>query len=133
MEDRYKFVMDAASELRKGNVAAVDLAAVAEELEQVGRSDAHEVRNRTERLLEHMIKLEYITGIMLEQNERLWLKTLDEQRDQISDLLEESPSLRTKLTPELLARSYKRGAKAVLTEYGFTAPAECPWTWEECL
>lgn len=131
MTDRYEFVMDAAAKLRSGDTLAVDLTAVAEELEQVGRSDARELRHRVEEIIDHMLKLKLVKGETHRRNRRLWTQSVLRQRGEIQALLDESPSLRRKLTPELVQRAWRTVAPVVAAGYHVRPPAECPWTIEE--
>ena len=123
--------MDAAAKLRSGDTLAVDLTAVAEELEQVGRSDARELRHRVEEIIDHMLKLKLVKGETHRRNRRLWTQSVLRQRGEIQALLDESPSLRRKLTPELVQRAWRTVAPVVAAGYHVRPPAECPWTIEE--
>ena len=129
--DRYQFTIDTALALREGR--QIDAIAVAEELEQVGRSDARELRHRVEQIIEHMLKLSQTKGDTLRYNKRLWTASIRRQRHEIATLLEESPSLRRLLTPEFIQRAHTAVAYTVRAEYRVRVPAECLWTADDII
>lgn len=132
-EDRYGFALEAAGALRRGELAGADLIAVAEELEEMARADARELRSRIVQIMEHMLKLRVTTGVLREYNDRGWQLSVLTQRQEIETLLDESPSLRQQLTPELLAHCYNMARQRVELAYGLKAPQVCPWTAEQIL
>jgi Domain of unknown function DUF29 len=131
--DRYAFVLETARALRAGDLAHVDSLAVAEELEQVGRSDARELKSRVVQIMEHLLKLRLTSGILRESNERGWRASILRQQEEIETLFAESPSLKQRLTPELLTKCYSVAAAAVATEYGVAPPDDCPFSVAEII
>jgi hypothetical protein len=129
--DRYAWAVETARRLRAGE--SVDAVAVAEEIEQMGRSDAHELRSRITQILEHLLKLDIPGDALIRKNSRGWRGSIARQRIEIADLLEESPSLKARITPELLARCYQNAVSVVETEYGVRCPAKCRFTPEQVL
>ncbi|MBD2089646.1 DUF29 domain-containing protein [Microcoleus sp. FACHB-1515] len=112
-----------AQQIRSQQFDRLDWEAIAEEIESLGRSERRELKSRLEVLLQHLLKWQY------QPNRRSgsWRNTIDEQRNRIADLLQESPSLRPNLA-ELLAECYQRGRKAASNETELaieTFPAEC--------
>jgi hypothetical protein len=69
-QDRHAWAIETARRLRAGE--AVDSAAIAEEIEQLGRSDARELESRVTQILEHLLKLRIVAGPALERNTRGW-------------------------------------------------------------
>jgi hypothetical protein len=67
---------------------------LAEEIEDLGRNNRRELKSRLRVLLAHLLKLQYQPEL---REESTWKSTIREQRQQIVDLLEDSPSL----TPQL--------------------------------
>jgi len=76
--------------IREGRLNELDLANLAEELEDMSKSKRRELRNRLITLLMHLLKYEF----QPEARTNSWLGTILEQRQQISYVLDESPSLR---------------------------------------
>lgn len=109
----------------------LDWEAIAEEIESLGRSERRELKSRLEVLLQHLLKWQY------QPNRRSgsWRNTIDEQRNRIADLLQESPSLRPYLA-EILVECYQRGRKAASNETELaldTFPAECGYSIAQIL
>src|SRR5215470_4369191 len=100
-EDFVGWLEDQAEHARRGEIDALDLENIAEELEGMARSDRREIRNRLTVLLAHLLKC------LVQPHKRLssWLGTIAEQRFQLAELLAESPSLRN-YPAEILDRYY---------------------------
>ena len=67
--------------------------------------------------------------------DRSWSATIREQREQIAELLDESPSLRS-LPGQDLTKIYKLATSKALRDTGLpeaTFPAVCPFTPEQIL
>ena len=115
--------------LRAGDVSALDLEHLAEEIESVGSSERRELRSRLVRLLQHLLKWRFQPELRC----RSWATTIRVQRDDIAGILEDSPSLRPRVT-HILPQAYRRGRDQALDETGlFALPEECPWTAEQVL
>ncbi len=80
--------------LRTGRVEELDLENLAEEIDDLGRSQRGELRSRTRTLVEHLLKLE---GSSCAEPRRSWRETVRRTRLEIGDLLSTSPSLRREL------------------------------------
>jgi len=127
---------DMARLLRERRFDEVDVENVAEEIESLGRSDKQQLENRIIEIIEHLLKLDLMTGDDRTRNERGWNNSIREQQRRIARLFKESPSLRTMLTPEFLEECYQEGVKSyAASDFGCyaNAPRECPFTWEEIL
>ena len=64
---------------------------IIEEIEQLGRSDRRELRSQIQRVLEHLIKLRASPATDPRSG---WSRSIVEAQLKVSDLLDESPSLR---------------------------------------
>src|SRR5438445_6900216 len=91
-EDFYSWTVEQSRLLRSGELSAIDVANIAEEIEGMGRSDRRELRSRLVVLVTHLLKWRHQPGA----RSRSWSATIDEQRLQIEEVLAESPSLRPK-------------------------------------
>lgn len=110
---------------------SLDAQNLIEELEDLGRRSRQELRNCLAVLLGHLLKWQF----QPQQRGNSWLATVREQRDQITLLLDENPSLKPYL-PEALTIAYKLGLSLAVRETGLpyaTFPSECPYTLEEVL
>lgn len=132
-QDLYRWCLTTAALLRDGKWHEVDPAAIAEELESMGRSHARELGSRLEVLVMHLLKWRYQPD--RRQDSHSWYDTILEQRGQIQALLAESPSLRPQVSVLLTAR-YPRARQRAIGETRLTIaafPETCPWTMDEIL
>jgi hypothetical protein len=105
----------------------LDIEHLADEIEDVSRSDKRELSSRMAVLLQHLLKWKY----QPERRSPSWRATIVLQRDELSDLLEQSPSLRQEMAGGL-DKAYGRAVKRAVIETGMSAfPAECPFTLDE--
>ncbi len=129
-DDFVAWLEDQARHARRGELEALDLENVAEELEGMARSDRREMRNRLTVLLIHLLKC----LVRPERRSASWLGTIAEQRDANAVLLEDSPSLRA-YPVEILDRYPLARRKAAyqmrLSERAF--PQQCPFAIGEVL
>ncbi len=117
--------------IRDGKFEQVYWDAVIEEIESLGRSERRELKSRLEVLLQHLLKWQYQSSF----RSGSWRNTIDEQRNRITDLLQESPSLKS-YPEEVLAQCYHRGLKAASNETELsinTFPVECPYSIAQVL
>ncbi|WP_295384794.1 DUF29 domain-containing protein [uncultured Thiodictyon sp.] len=119
--------------LRAGRFEALDIEHIAEEIEDVGKSEQRELESRMAVLLAHLLKWHY----QPERRGRSWEATIRHQRERVSRRLERTPSLKTSLTdPDWWADTWgdARLETARETGIGFDLlPADCPWTTTEIL
>ena len=133
--DYYAWILDQVRALRERRTGEIDWENVAEEIEDLAKSERRALQSQLARLLEHLLKLAYARGRMFQENRRGWELTVAGARDDVNDLLEDSPSLRGKI-PELLERAYRRGrlealrGTALLDE---AIPPEPPWSFERAM
>jgi hypothetical protein len=117
--------------LRAGRVDAVDRENLAEEIESLGRSDKREIRSRLKELLLHLLKWHF----QARKRKGGWRASIVEQRDELKQLLEESPSLHG-LPSLALAKSYLVARAKAADETGLAEakfPDVCPYAVEEIL
>ena|SRR5271166_4664927 len=130
-EDFVAWLEDQARHARRGEIEALDLENIAEELEGMARSDRREIRNRLTVLVIHLLKC----WAKSETRPASWLGNIAEQRDQITMLIEDSPSLRS-FPQQILDRCYpsarrKAAVQMRLRETFF--PNSCPFRVDEIL
>ena len=130
-EDFVAWLEDQAARARRGEVDALDLENLAEELEGMARSDRREIRNRLTVLLIHLLK--YLA--QPRKRSSSWIGTIGEQRVQIATVIDDSPSLRSlpgAVLDQCYAAARSRAALEVrLPESAF--PERCPFAVEEAL
>ena len=109
----------------------VDTEHLAEELEDMGKREKRALRSGTVVLLVHLLKYTY-------QPEHLspsWIGTIREQRKPMRDLLEDSPSLKTRFAEEI-EDSYISARMLAAGETGLPEtlfPEDCPFTLHQLL
>ncbi len=125
------WVLDQADALRSRRYN-IDWDGLAEELEAMARKDRTKLRSRLQNLLSHLLKWAYEPS----RRSKSWIATINQSRDRIEDLLEESPSLKSELT-SAFAKSpvYARAVRdaTVDSEAKVRFPKRCPWTLDDIL
>ncbi len=130
-EDFFAWTQEQARLLRAGELADVDAENLAEEIESMGSSDRREIRNRLVVLLTHLLKWQYQPS----HRSTSWRGTIIEQRQQIDQVVEDSPSLRL-VAPEYLEKAFERARRVAAAETDLrdsVFPDECPYTPEQIL
>jgi hypothetical protein len=132
-QDFYAWLLSQVSALGERRFRDLDIENLIEEVEGLAGSLLRELRSRLRIVLVHLLKWRY----QPEKRSTSWTITLLEQRDQIEDLLNQSPSLR-RLIPESMEKAYRSATKRAALEMRRTNiqhifPAECPWTIEQIL
>ena len=117
--------------LRAGAFDDLDIENLAEEIESIGRKDRRELRSRLKVLLSHLLKWR----IQPDQRSGSWRSTMAIQRSDIDQLLEESPSLRSRLK-DIVANTYQSVRETAAYETGYPVtdfPTVCPFSMEQLL
>ncbi len=129
--DFHAWTQAQAEALRMRRFDRIDLENIVEELETLGRSERHAIRNRLGVLLMHLLKWAW----QPEKRSSGWRGTILEQRRQLRRLLDENPSLHS-LPASALADEHdvarlKAAGDTGLPEAVF--PTSCPFTIDEIL
>jgi hypothetical protein len=119
--------------IRAGRFDQLDLTHIAEEIEDVGKSEQRELASRMAVLLMHLIKWKYQPS----RRSKSWQFTISTQRKEVAYVLKEAPSLQTKFSDvswvDLVWAKAKGQAE---TETGLevaTFPDVCPWAMADVL
>ncbi len=129
--DFFEWTQHTAALLRAGRMAEVDVAHLAEEVEDMGKRDRREVDSRVTVLLTHLLKWQK----QPEHRSRSWQSTILTQRDELERVLQDSPSLRQRIGSEL-ERTYISAVRRAARQTGVFPhlfPPACPWTPEQIL
>ena len=119
--------------IRAGRFDEIDAAHLAEEIEDLGKSERRELHSRVTGIIEHLLKLSLTAGPLLDQNRRGWLASIGREQRELRDLLHDSPSLRAGLTQQTLQHCYRKAVEDVTREYDVNPPVRCPFGWEDVL
>ena len=130
-EDVIAWAKQQAALLRTGQWSRLDIDNIAEEIEDVGKSERRELRHRLAVLDEHLIKCRY-------QPDRVgssWHRTIREQRASIQRLLRRTPSLRQLMTdPGFAEDVWSDAVVLAINEAQLDdLPEASPWTLDEAL
>ncbi|MDP1772154.1 MAG: DUF29 domain-containing protein [Methylobacter sp.] len=117
--------------LRSGQLSAIDIEHIAEEIEDVGKSEQRELASRMAVLLAHLLKWQYQSA----RQSSSWQRTIKEQRKAIARRLKNTPSLKTSThDSEWLADAWGDAISITINETGMDCfPEVCPWTIENIL
>ena len=119
--------------LRSGNLSDIDIEHIAEEIEEVGKSEQRELANRMTVLMMHLLKWYFQPA----RQGSSWEKTIKEQRQSIIRRFKNTPSLKKSLIDnEWLADVWldARLAAEKETQIDFDKfPDECPWEMDSIL
>ena len=125
-DDIVAWASEQARLLREGQFDLLDIAHLAEEIEDVGKSEQRELANRMALLLAHLLKWQLQGG----RRGASWQITIRNQRRGIVRRLHETPSLRPKLDdPDWWAGVWDDATAQAAEETGLSDfPDICPWT-----
>jgi len=129
--DFYGWTQTQADLIRSGNIAGLDLDNILEEIETMGRSEKRGLKNRLAVLLTHLLKWQYQPGFQ----GKSWKLTIQEQRIQVRDIIQDSPSLRSGVA-QTMASAWEQARIKAERETGISQamfPQHCPWSFEQAL
>ena len=129
--DFYAWTVEQAAALRSGQLRRVDVEHVAEEIEDMGKSQRRGVKSALTVMLIHLLKYRF----QPERRTNSWRATLREHRRRVRDDLADSPSLRP-YVGQVLDTCYLDARKAAADESGVpraTFPTVCPFSEHQIL
>lgn len=95
-KDVVAWAQEQAELLRSGQLSALDIEHLAEEIEDVGKSEQRELTSRMAVLLAHLLKWQY----QPRRRGASWSTTIRAQRKDIALALKDAPSLKARLANE---------------------------------
>lgn len=129
--DFYAWTKQQADILKSGLFSSLDVSYLVEELENMGASEKRELNHRLTLLLGHLLKWVY----QPERRGNSWLATIEAQRLELADLLEDNPSLKYQLDQQF-EKAYVKAVLFAVKETNLpktTFPKESPFTLEQVL
>jgi hypothetical protein len=130
-KDFYSWTCEQAELLRAGRFNELDVFNLIEEIETMGRSEKRELESRLTVLLVHLLKWQYQPT----RRGRSWQLTIQEQRLEFSDVLNDNPGLKPQLQA-LLTHSYQKAKIRASKETGLDLdvfPIACPWEFAQLM
>lgn len=130
-DDVVAWAREQAALLRAGRVEKLDLEHIAEEIEDVGKSEQRELASRMAVLLSHLLKWQHQAA----RRSASWRRTIVEQRRAIDVVLRKTPSLRNALTDrDWITGTWADAVTNAVEETGLAVfPEACPWSMDEAL
>lgn len=129
--DFHAWIQEQAAKLRAGLFAELDIRHLTEELESMGATERREVINRLGVLIAHLLKWRFQPS----RRGNSWRLTIEIQRGEVEQVLEQNPSLRPRL-PEFYAKAYPMAVLKAAKETGLDKrqfPTEPPFTVEQVM
>lgn len=117
--------------LRAGNFAALDIEHIADEVEDVGKSELREFESRIALLLCHLLKWQFQPA----RRGASWEATIKVQRKGVARNLKDAPSLKAYLNDaDWWSYIWDDAVAQAIKETGIESfPQSCPWTIEQIL
>ncbi|MFH1113863.1 MAG: DUF29 domain-containing protein [Pseudomonadota bacterium] len=115
--------------IRQGRLSEIDAEHIAEELENMGKSQRRELVSRLAVLLAHLLKWRY----QPDGRTNSWVGTIVTQRTEILLLLEESPSLKHDMDSSI-EKAYRFARDRAAREMGVgrnTFLESCPYSFDQ--
>jgi hypothetical protein len=133
--DYYTWIQEQVRALRERRVEDLDWPNLAEEIEDLGKSEKRGLKSRITRLLEHLLKMAYASDRVWQSNSRGWELSVENAREAAGELVEENPGLRPYLD-ELFAGAYRTARRDTLKALRLpnsAIPETPPWTFEQVI
>jgi hypothetical protein len=128
--DYYAWIQRQVQALRTRRIEDVDWENVAEEIEDLGKSEKRALRSQLARLVEHLLKIDLAPPRVRSENLLGWQLSVRSARRAIAELLDENPSLRPELK-QIFRRAYLDARDEVLGSLKLpdsAIPEIAPWT-----
>ena len=129
--DFFRWTQETSDHLRRGEFARIDVAALVEEVEDLGKREKSALQSRVAVLISHLLKWD----LQPAKRSRSWQATIELQRSRIERLLKDSPSLRPFLS-EILPDAYSEAVLLAIKDTGLdrkTFAQTCPYSADEIL
>lgn len=121
--DFYAWTQEQAKLLRNKKIQFLDWTNIAEEIEDMGRSEKRQLESRLEVLIMHLLKWQFQPNL----RSRSWQLTIKEQRLRLEKLLTENSSLKSRLE-DVIAKIYPLAVISAERETGLSLfPETCPY------
>jgi len=130
-QDYLLWLEETAKLLRNGDLMQIDRVNLAEEIEDMGRSEKRTLESNLEILLMHLLKYKY----QPELRSNNWRSSILEHRNRLQKAFKESPSLSNHFT-QVFSGSYQYARRKAAVETGLAIDVfsvESPFTQEQVL
>lgn len=123
--DVVAWASEQAALLRAGKLSQIDIENIAEEIEDVGKSEKRELASRMAVLLSHLLKWKFQPG----RRGSSWQRTIKEQRKALALHIKGTPSLKVALAdPDWIATVWADAVSSAAQETQLDVfPEDCIW------
>lgn len=132
-KDIVAWAQEQANLLRSGKLSVLDIEHIADEIEDVGKSEQRELSNRMAILLSHLLKWEF----QPERRGAIWEATIHAQRNSVERRIRKTPSLQASLDDhDWWADAWDDAVESASKETGmaYTEFSQaCPWNANEVM
>ena len=130
-QDFFAWANEQAHLLRAGKLSDADIEHIAEEIESMGKTEKRELVSRLAILLLHLLKWRHQPS----HRGKSWRLTIANARDDITDHLEDNPSLKAMLD-SAMEQAYRTARRKAAIETEFDEDdfaAHCPWSFAQAV
>ena len=132
-QDIVAWANEQAALIRAGRFELLDLEHIAEEIEDVGKSEQRELESRMAVLIAHLLKWQFQPT----HRGMSWERTIKDQRKMVQKRVKQTPSLKASLLDtEWIDDAWTDATLQAAKETGIELikfPQACPWTMEQVL
>ena len=114
--DYYLWVVETVKQLQNRDLEAIDWENLIEEVSDLSRREKRRLESLLKRLIEHLLKLKYWES-QVKDNETHWKREILNFRQQLQEILADSPSLKPYIK-EVYPECYRKGRKLASTASG---------------
>ncbi|MGK7944186.1 MAG: DUF29 domain-containing protein [Microcystaceae cyanobacterium] len=115
--------------LETGQFSQLDIKNLVEEVRDLSKRERDKLLSSIRLILHHLLKWDY----QPQKRSKSWMITIERERNNISDYLEDSPSLRRYLAEEWLKKAYRNARLNAAKETDLEFPVSCPYQIEDVL
>lgn len=128
--DYYTWATEQACALREHRIEALDWKNLAEEVEDLARSERRELRSRLKVLLAHLLKWQF----QPKRRTRSWHATIAVQRAEIRQHMRDNPGLKPHVAA-LIADAYETARIEVGSRLSVSGQPlqSCPWSFDQMM
>jgi uncharacterized protein DUF29 len=126
--DVYSWALHQSELIREGRIAEADLANIAEELADLGRSERRKLRGALARVMQHLLKWDFQPA----KRTVSWQNSIDIHRTHARQDLRDNPGLKSELD-DIVRDAYELAIGYAAKDTGLSRkafPAACPYTFE---
>ena len=129
--DYYLWLQETSRLLKTKDFTHLDLENLIEEIESLGKRERDKLISSLRLIYQHLLKWQYQPS----KRSKSWSNTIIRERDNISDYIEDTPSLKNLLQDRAISdKAYQRGRRDAMRETGITnLPNDCLYSIEQTL